>query len=339
MKRVLICFICGGLLAMSACAPSFDESYVVIGKVEAEAAQTQYNFMATLYSLFADCNDIVVATVEEIDNSGATLDVLLGLYGDLTPGTDCVAMTADGPVPIVGATYLLFLKDKQGMTQMLTDDFGYLRIEDDTILPYAGGGFTLLEQAKQDINKLKNNVILPPNFYYYQDIDQLVNACDSIFTGTVSAILPSYKENFFSRMGGVETTNTQEATPIRINAEQVFKGDVSQEVNIVLTSTMLSSTLVAATLQPPAYNQNDMPPFEEGGDYLFFVTNAPSGDDSRYKYFVNPFQGYVPIFEQSQLMSIPTNAVFSYPMSLQDVVSDIDAIAQGEGILNIDPIG
>ena len=330
MKRIAAAFLCVLLVLLCACGRVYDESYVVIDRITPQTTPPPFNFSSTLYELFPECNCIFVGVIDKVDKDGAHFSVLEKIVGGIDDGYSGVAALADGPVPETGMQYLLFASQNEKETRLRTDDAGYLRVNGDTIIPQTGGASSF-EQARIDIDNLKSNVVLPSSFYYYRSIDELVNASDYVFTGVVEEVGPLYTESFFSRTGGVEETYAQDATPVSVAVQVAYKGGLSGDIKLLLSQAMLDSTIIESTLKTTGYSTNDMPALEQNGEYLFFAVKSRGGSETPYMFFVNPFQGYVPVYDGYQLMSIPTNAVFSYPRTLSDVKDEIDAVLSGGG--------
>ena len=327
MKRLVLIVLYCALLLFGCTRTLQIDGYEVLGNVDL-SAPAKYSFSNTLLNLYPQCQSIALAQPLSTDGKKVILRITDTLAGDVTSGTQIEALS---PVSFtdLDSEYLVFLRS-DGSTRLLIDNAGLLRINGDIIYP-ANGGSALLEQAKVDIAKFENNIFLPAKFNYYRELDELVAGSDYIFIGTVEEILPVRKESYYVRAEGLEQEITDISTPIRISASNILKGKFIGDINILLCESMFDSTIDVSNLMATTYTIADCPPLEQGGEYIFFVSVAPGGLTREYDFFVNPLQGYVPIFSDETL-PIPTNAAFASSYYIDDLLWEIESVLSGDSV-------
>ena len=109
-----------------------------------------------------------------------------------------------------------------------------------------------------------------------------------------------------------------------------MKGSEEDEIQVILSDDMYVNTTIESTLDQAAYSKDNMPALEEGMQYLFFLCESPAGKHGNYYLFINPFQGYVPLYGDETLIPIPINAPFSYMQEMDSIRMDVEAILNGD---------
>lgn len=348
---VLCCFFlftgCSSLLTTQ------ENDYEVIG--EAQLQETiPYEFTGTLSELYPEATAIVLATTKSIKNNDLTFTVTQCFYGDIAEKETITASFNESAIdsPLLNSSYIFFLDQTQNdEPTLLFDASGWLRVENDLIYPSSKSTHTTgsLQQAKQSLERMKVEILIPPRFYYYRSLEEITLHSDYVFTGTLVSASSLGTEKFFLRSAGVEESFSDEALKIIFRPTHILKGDqklqLDQEFAILLSPGMLSFTIEASNLKPVSVNYSRdtldelTSVFNKNTDYFvedyFVFANTASQGDEYQAFFINPVQGFVGIIRsetQNVTLPISFNAPFVHSMDANDVISDIDAYISGEHV-------
>ena len=322
--------LCAGLF--SACS-SPAQSYEILGElIPAESQEpTEYDFGATLRDLYPQSDLIVTGQVSEVSEGRAQISVLTTLEGQAPTSSLSIALPQDAQ-PTPGESYLFFLLLGEDGYTALVDGAGLIVYTGELLQPAHEKVSAPYSRAVADIQKMQRYVYIPAYFTYYRELDQLISNSSLILTGTVRTIEQEKDYTFYVRESGLQEIVTAETTAITIYPNMMLKGELPQsDITVLLSDNMLTGTINDSTSEQPTYTYNDRPPLEEEGTYLFFLVDSPVGKHSAYRFFVNPFQGYVPLINNETLISIPINAPFSYIQTLEDVLYEVESVLGDEG--------
>jgi len=317
---------------LGGCRTSSQGNYEVLGEVISEntPVPTAYDFPATLRQLYPTSDHVVIGQIQSLSGLRARILTVKVLEGSLISEDQVIDVLFPSELPAAeGEIYLLFLQDKSGTYQAQTDEAGLISVQDDQLVPESGSSISLA-QAMADIDKIQNFVYIPSYFTYYRELEQLVRRASLVFTGTVQSLSEPREMRFYVREAGLEEITTSLSLSITISPDEFLKGSAEDEIRVILSDDMYVNTTIESTLDQAAYSKDNMPALEEGMQYLFFLIESPAGKHGNYHLFVNPFQGYVPLYGDETLIPIPINAPFSYMQEMDSIRMDVEAILNGE---------
>lgn len=332
LKRRACCALLAAALCFSGCGVSDQGNYEVLGEVISgnTPAPEAYDFPATLRQLYPTSDCVVIAQIQNLAGKRADVLTVKALEGNFIAEDEIFEVDfSAGPLPSEGMIYLLFLQEEKGVLRAQTDEAGLIAVEGDQLIAQTGTSISL-SQAMADIDKIQNFVYIPSYFTYYRELEELVSSSAMIFTGTVEELTEPEEMRFYVREAGLEEITTSSSVALTILPQEFLKGFAEGELQVILSDDMYVNTTIGSTLDQAAYSKENMPAFEVGMQYLFFLIESPAGKHGNYYLLVNPFQGYVPLFGEETLIPIPINAPFSYMQEMEELRMDVEAILSGE---------
>ncbi|MGI6150644.1 MAG: hypothetical protein ACOYIR_01670 [Christensenellales bacterium] len=327
-KSALVLFC---LVLLSGCAARASGGYEVLDQLpeSSDASQNEFDFSATLRLLYPKSESVVIALLTSAGPYITTAVPVRVLEGDsLAEDVEFPFILPLDCQPEEGAAYFLFLSNDGGSYSALMDENGMIRLEDDFLVT-EGGAKISLSQALYELDKMQSYVYIPSYFYYQKELESLVEGSSVVCTGTVTSIEELSDVQFYVREPGLEEITSVPATAVSIQVEEYLKGEAEGSLRVILTDAMYRNTVLESTFDQPSYNQESLPELTLGGKYLFFLMDSPAGRHGDYLLFINPYQGYVPLYGDDTLIAIPINAPFSYMQNLEDVRMDIADIVSG----------
>lgn len=330
LKKAALVLFCLALL--SGCAAHASGDYEVLDQLpeSSNAFHDEFDFSATLRMLYPRSESVVIARIKSAGPYITTAVPTRVLEGDsLLEDMEFSFSLPSDCLPKEDAAYFLFLDNDGGNYSALSDDNGLIRLENDFLVS-EGGAKVSLSQALSELNKMQSCVYIPSYFYYQKELESLVEDSSVICTGTVTSIeeLPDVK--FYVREPGLEEITSVPATSVSIKVEEFLKGEAGASLRVILTDAMYRNTVLESTFDQPSYNKESLPQLAAGGEYLFFLMDSPAGKHGAYLLFINPYQGYVPLYGDDTLIAIPINAPFSSVQNLEEVRMDIEDIVLGK---------
>ena len=173
-----------------------------------------------------------------------------------------------------------------------------------------------------EMKSLNSVITVPSRFYYYNELNDLVNNCEEIFIGKVIRTPAPGKMNFRSEQNGSSVENMLETSIVTVRALGSIKGKFSygDEIRLVNASELANSVVFSDTLSPVtmSYPVSHM---SVGSIYLFFLN--PSIDSKNDYYFdVNAFQGHIMIVNDNLIVSASNLTLYKFN-TLTELVSEI----------------
>ncbi len=334
LKKAALALFCLALL--SGCAAHASGDYEVLDQLpeSSDALHGEFDFFATLRVLYPKSESVVIARMKNAGSDITTAVPICVLEGDsLFEDVEFSLSLPPDCLPEEGTAYFLFLDNDGGSYSALSDDSGLIRLEGDFLVS-AGGAKVSLSQALSELDKMQSSVYIPSYFYYQKELESLVEDSSVICTATVTSIEELSDVKFYVREPGLEEITSVPATSISIKVEEFLKGETEASLRVILTDSMYRNTVLESTFDQPSYNKESLPQLAAGEKYLFFLMDSPAGKHGDYLLFINPYQGYVPLYGDDTLIAIPINAPFSYTQNLEEVRMDIEDIVLGKVYLN-----
>lgn len=320
--------VAAGAFALSGCFSGASTDYEVLGQLEntlpaSTNAPEEFDFNATLRVLYPKSEIVVIAAIQSVDKEYAVAQVVKSFDEELLCEDDTFTLVVpSNEVPDEEGIYFLFLSEEDGKYTAVVDDHGLITLRDDMLYSRKGSSVSLA-RAMTELDKMESYIYIPSYFYYSKDLETLAGSSKMIFAGRVTGIETLTSAMFYVREPGLEEISTQAATVFTIEPVDVLKGDVgASEIQVVLSDDMYRNTIIDSTFDNPAYSKDSMPEISVDGDYLFFLAESSAGKHGQYMLFINPYQGYVPLYSDS-LIGIPINAPFSYSQNYEDVRIEI----------------
>lgn len=329
-RRLLLIFLLSFLLLalLSSCTNKHTPYYEVVGAVSL-ATPPPFDFSSLFNQLYDSNTQEVFADVVSVSPGEMEIHVNEVLIGHLFRNKKYrVRLPEQAALPIKGERYLFFLDmDHEDTLTLKTDlENGLLSIENQVVVNEVGS-YLSMEKIRNISADKGNTITLPYEFKLYRDLESLVAGCNYIFVGRLEAH-DIRQQGYYIESYGSVMHRSSESVFWLISVEEQLKGRFSaSEMRVVTAPLMLENTLRNVGGNDSSVLQSaDIPPYNDGGRYLFFAIDPPSSDQNAEKFFVNPIQGYVPIIGRSDLLPVYSNPVFATESLLDDVRYDINAI-------------
>lgn len=240
------------------------------------------------------------------------------LAGQAQPG-DVIHCTS---VMSVGQDYLLYLTQGEDMPHT-EDMLGYDLVSSEPFSlsqgkVFYGGQSVDLDVLLQDMAELDAMISAPSGFYYYDELDALVQAADDIFIGRVDKA-PALKDTKFrSQDNGTTVEHTLPASVVSVTAYGGIKGALKygDQLQLLHAPAMNADVVNAATLTAEPYTEAQAPKLQQGGIYLFFTLKGPDSKQ-HYNFLINPMQGFVPV--DGDTLSVPMGNRAMYKIERLDM--------------------
>ena len=277
-KTRLCALVTAGALLLGGCGVSEESSYEVLGEVASSTAQQttpSYDFSATLRQLYPTSDHVLIGQVRSVSGTTAQVLTVKVIEGALISEDETVSVEfPDEYEPEENEIYLLFLQEENGKYEVQVDESGLISVQDDYLVPQTGSTISLT-QALADIDKIQNFVYIPSYFTYYRELDELVLGSSLVLTGTVQSVSEPEKTRFYVREAGLEEITTSSSISATIEVQEVLKGTISGEIQVILSDDMYTNTTIESTFDQAAYSKENAPALEEGMQYLFFLVESP----------------------------------------------------------------
>lgn len=294
-----------------------------------------FDFVHTLFELYPKSDVVVLAKVQSATATEVTYSISKLLAGESDVGEQYIS-SYSGEKPIVNEPYLLFIQKKDHENHLLFSEAGWLRVNGDAIFPSKDNSEGSLDQFIGFMTRMESEILLPPFFYYYRELEELVNGSDIIFIGKIKDIKNAQNTHFFMLTDDVQENVVSSSQTICFDVVRPIKGDPEGLISIMDSPAMLHNTIIAANLRSVSYSIDDAPLLEEGQTYLVFG-NRNGAVPNIDAFFVNPIQGFVPILPTDYTQSVQTNAVFTFEQHIEDIIADIDGILGGQPYTTYEP--
>ena len=331
LALLLVCCLLCGFTGCSSIAGNYEVLGAIDEPIVSPTPGSEFDFSTTLRLLYPASDAVVVAYVSDVTETQASAVAVRVLEGTSLKDDDSFVLHfPEGTLPQEDTIYFLFL-ERQGLNYTaLVDDCGLITVTGDSELAIESGERTSLSAAVSEIDKMQSYIYLPSYFYYYRELDALVQNCSLIVTGTVTEISAPFDVQFYVREPGLEEIINAEASSVTIQTHQTLYGEAEDTIQVLTSDVMLQNTVVAEVYDSPSYTADSIPVLEVGSTYVFFIMDSPAGRHGSYMLFVNPLQGFVPLMSGDILLSMPVNAPFSYSYTLTELQQEIDDILSGD---------
>ncbi len=346
----------GLLMGATGCIRPLDRNgYEIMGEIALEMPK-RYDFNQTLRLLYAEDVDIVLGRLSHNEEGLLVFTVQESLAGKLENGEvhslelppyliaeGREAKLLDIPAPEDATSILLFLREEGGSYRPLLDAELWLMVDDVGTITTESDSIILLSQARFEIEKIREEISLPADFLYLEEMETLVQQSNYVFIGSFQGIRDLGQRKFDIYSASMRRSVSGDSKLYTLNVERVLKGDFPDHAEEMIVcdapDVMLQNTIYYKSGQSVTYLRDDVPEIslESGSSYLFFLVDPPLNMQSAPKYFVNPIQGFVPI-TGDVTAPLFCNSVFVDQMYLDDVTSVIEGIVQGNaGSFEYDP--
>ena len=332
-RKIVTALLLSALVALNLCGcfKSTGTDYEVLGQLEESPtpAPEAFDFTVTLRNLYPKCDVALIGAVESIDSNVATVIVVKSFDEEVIAVDSTFSFyLPENEIPDEEGIYLLFLTEQDEKYTAIVDENGLLSVRDQELYSKTGAKVSLT-QVISELDKMKTYIYMPSYFYYISDLESLVESSSLVLTGQITDIQQMDSAMFYVREPGLEEITTQAATVFTISPIEYLKGSgQDSEIKVVLSDNMYRNTIVDSSFDQPVYSKENMPQIEKDNVYLFFLIQSPAGKHGEYMLFINPYQGYVPMYDDLML-AIPINAPFSYSQNIDDVKLEIEDILNG----------
>jgi len=301
---------------------------LMIGMVVPSSGVTCERFLSDARQSYRSASLVVSASCE--DNftaadgcivSRVTVDEVLA--GKAAPG-DLIHIQSQ---LIPGSRYLLYLNNGEDV-HFAEDQNVYVPVSpepfiivEDTV-EYGGSSLSIRE-IKKDMAELDKIITAHGAVYYYDNLDALRDASESIFIGRVAAVSPLKNTRFRSQQGGSTVEKTTPASVVTLTVYGSVKGALGYGSTIQLMYIPQSAAGMTdgATLEPVSCSDEDIVELTEGTTYLFFLAEDPDAKQ-QYNFPVNPIQGWVRMDNDMLTYSDENGALAGYD-TLPQLVADM----------------
>ncbi len=226
-----------------------------------------------------------------------------------------------------GSEYLLYLnygdevhfaEDQQDYVSVSSEPF--IIVEDN--VEYGGSSMSL-EDIKKDMAELDKTITTHGAVYYYDNLNALMEASESIFIGRVESVSPLKNTRFRSQQGGSTVEKTAPASVVTLTVYGSVKGAYKyfSSVDMIYIPQSAGGMTDGTTLEPISRSQDDIIELNENDTYLFFLAEDPDAKQEG-AFPVNPIQGWIKL-DDDNLTYSPANGALSGYETLPELISDM----------------
>ena len=295
MKRIMVAIIAAMVACFMLCscmAPTIPTVPVSVTTGEAAMKEARKYYRESSCVLYARC--IKPHEVKREDGTVYYCDdvlVLQPLVGNANMGSivHCVSSGLKS-----GANYLLYLNQNEyGEYTLLTEK--PLKVVNDNVI-WLDGTVIPLAQLRNDIQEMETVIIAPGETYIYNDMSELVEAADYIFTAKVLSMPGMESATFRYQSMGSTVESDVDASIVSLYIRRVAKGDLERGsiIDVVYTQKPYMNVIDALTHQDHQIDTGDVQRLVKGREYVFFLMDSPSPNQD-YLFMVNPVQGAISI--------------------------------------------
>ena len=251
-----------------------------------------------IHRSYREASDIVLATCSLQYRSASGNAVSRFTVDKVYDGTLSVgdSITLSGGAK-VGESYLLYL-GQGGGADYAEDEAGFVSVTDQLIsvrgdTAYCGGESYSLSSIIDDLSEQRSVLTIPAQSFYYNDLTELINACDDVVLCRVIGVEGPYSTRCRSNEKGETVLSTVEQTFLTLKVENGFGGEHSygDRLRVAISPEHMQSVINAGDLSSVHFGSPIKMP-EEGGDYLFFLLHSEDAK-SDCCFAVNPYQGCI----------------------------------------------
>ena len=226
-----------------------------------------------------------------------------------------------------GKEYLLYLSNGEDV-HFAEDQHRYVSLSEEPFVIVGedveyGGSSRSLKEIKKDMAELDKIITAHGSIYYYEDLDALRDAAESIFIGRVASVSSLKNTRFRSQQGGSTVEKTTPASVVMLTVYGSVKGALGYGSTIQLMYIPQSAAGMTdgASLEPVSCSDEDIVELTEGATYLFFLAEDPDAKQ-QYNFPVNPIQGWVRMDNDMLTYSDENGALAGYD-TLPQLVADM----------------
>ena len=290
----------------------------VTGEIFLSDARQSYRSASLVVS--AKCKDTFIApdgctvsriTVDEVLAGKAKPGELLQIQDKLEPGGEYLLYLGYGDE-------VHFAEDQHAYVSVSQEHFV---ISGDRV--EYGGSSLSLNDIKKDMAEMDKTITAHGSVYYYNSLDALTEASESIFIGKVNSVSPLKNTRFRSQQGGSTIEKTAPAAVVSVTVYGSVKGarGYFSSVDMLYIPQAAGEMTDGATLEPVSCSEADVIELAEGETYLFFLADDPDAkQDSAFP--INPIQGWVKV-ENDMLTASGANSALADYETLPQLVSDM----------------
>ena len=259
----------------------------------------------------ADGSAVSRVRVKDVLAGSVLNNALLHVKGQLVPGGE----------------YLLYLNSDRDV-HYAEDQRAYVSVSAEHFVINGenveyGGSSMALEEIRQDMAELNKTVTVHGGVYYYDSMETLRDASESIFIGRVLSVSQSRNTKFRSQEGGSTIEKTASAYTATVAVYGSVKGAMpyGSTIRIMNIPAAAGSMTDGLTLETVSKDTEDILPLQPDQTYLFFLAEDPDAKQD-YTFPVNPIQGWVKL-NNDMIECSPANGALAGYDTLPGLVADM----------------
>lgn len=311
---ITLCAVCAMVLMIGMVLPVSG----VTGERFLSDARQSYRSASLVVS--AECEDNFIAadgcmvsriTVDEVLAGKAKPGELLQIQGELEPGSEYLLYLGHGDE-------VHFAEDQHAYVSVSAEPFV---ISGDRV--EYGGSSLSLNDIKRDMAEMDKTVTVHGSVYYYDSLDALKKASESIFIGKVLSVSPMKNTSLRSQDGGSTIEKTAQTSTVTVAVYGSVKGALGygSKIRLMYIPQAVGSMTDSTTLEPVSRSEEDILELAEGNTYLFYLAEDPDAKQD-YAFPINPIQGWVKAENDILTCSGANQALAGYE-TLPDLISDM----------------
>ena len=226
-----------------------------------------------------------------------------------------------------GRLYMLFLSgttDQTDKTRFDTDSYTAMEITGNAVR-WKNKRYSLtdVEERLKDMNE---TISTSPYMYFYAKRREMIDDCDVIVIGKLSAATESKELSVYSATEAASTERKLLCHKSEIRVVGTLRGDFKNgdTIDMIYAPDFLSSMIDSETLSTISLSEPDMLDLTTGQYYLFFLCK---GTDSKQNYYmpINPIQGWIQL-ENDRFICAEKNTLFENCSQLNIFVGELSKI-------------
>ena len=229
----------------------------------------------------------------------------------------------------IGTDHLLYLKKDDERSEETT----VYSVVDGSDYSIGTGGVIFDERTtiplsviKADIDKLRREIAMPSQYFYYKNREKLMENCQCVFIGRITSV---YEERNVTCVSVERGEELKRRSNVRTIEAEVVNGlntdkEYGEKIIIKIPDRSDIETIDEATNEVFAYDYGSEQ-LKKGDVCVFFLIES-SDEKEDFYFLVNAYQGYIKT-EGDSIIPCPANGAFTGIRTLREAVKRILAAA------------
>lgn len=179
-----------------------------------------------------------------------------------------------------------------------------------------------IELLENDIASLKKETLVPLKYYYYEDANELIKRCSSIFIGRIESVKKEENADLLTNNRGEVIKNEGAYTElsVRVLDGLVWQHNYGDRLDIRIVQGSKNS-IINVNTNEHFYSNASYSDFCVGDICVFFVNKSPD-EKAEHFFLVNDYQGIIEIIGE-RVSVHPDNWAFAGLTELDALIEEL----------------